>query len=253
MTSFRRALALGLAAGLIVGAGADPPAAAARRSAPTLFVAVDATGTLAGERYDDAMAFLAWYVHGRVNGLGGLPIPGDLVVTAVNGTSETPDRVRSVEDFAGRSVAEIEADLRTWFPPGDGPRDFTAFFRRVARTVAERHLVLTPITVLVLTDGVPGADARPKRPAAGAYREIDLRPLDYLARRVTVRLAWTSPPVAERWRTLAQRARVRLWTVDQEVMKSWRAHLAPDTPPAGQDRLWQWVRETLDVRVRRGT
>ena len=247
MRPLHRALALGLAAGLLVGACADPPAAAAsRRSAPTLFVAVDATGTLAHERYDDAMAFLAWYVHGRVNGLGGLPVPGDLVVTAVASTSEAP--VRSVEDFVGRSVAEIEADLRAWFPPGDGPRDFTAFFRRVARTVAERHLVLTPITVLVLTDGVPG-----KRAAASAYREIDLRPLDFLARRITVRLAWTSPPVAERWRSLAQRARVRLWTVDQEVMKSWRAQLAPDAPPAGQGRLWQWVRETIDVRVRRGT
>jgi hypothetical protein len=33
-------------------------------------------------------------------------------------------------------------------------------------------------------------------------------------------------------------------------MKSWQAQLIPGSDPAGQARLWKWVRENVDFRVR---
>jgi hypothetical protein len=40
--------------------------------------------------------------------------------------------------------------------------------------------------------------------------------------------------------------------VEYDVMKGWRAQMNPDTDLANQDRLWKWVRDNVDYRVRRG-
>lgn len=158
-----------------------------------------------------------------------------------------------MHDFAGKSAAQIEADLRAGFPPTDTLTDFNAFFRRVAQITRERNLLLRPVTILLVTDGVPDPVPSGTAGAPAAYRAIDLSPLEYLARRVTLRLAYPSPPVAEWWRTLVPRQRVRLWTVEDVVMKGWRAQLVPDAAPSEQARLWKWVRENVDFQARRGT
>jgi hypothetical protein len=41
-----------------------------------------------------------------------------------------------------------------------------------------------------------------------------------------------------------------MWTVEAEVMKGWKEQMAPDTDLAQQDRLWKWVRDNVDYRVR---
>jgi hypothetical protein len=46
---------------------------------------------------------------------------------------------------------------------------------------------------------------------------------------------------------------VRLWTVEAEVMKGWSAQVQADADPAGQVRLWQWVKDNVDFRVRART
>lgn len=252
-TLVRRVAAGVLAAGLLAG-GAGEALAQTRDRTPrqTLFIGLDTSGSFQREGYTDAVAFLAFYIHGHLSGLGGLAIPRDLFVAAVGGQdSDEPKSFRPIHDFAGKSVAQIEADLRAWFPPTDVLTDYNAFFRRVAGIVKERNLLLRPVSVVIVTDGIPDVSAGAGSPES--FRQIDLGPLEYLARRVTVRVAYTSAPIAERWRTMVPRQRVRLWIVDREVMRGWRAQLAPDTGPENQGRLWKWVLENVDFRVRRGT
>jgi hypothetical protein len=59
-----------------------------------------------------------------------------------------------------------------------------------------------------------------------------------------------SPKVGEHWRTHVTRQRVRLWTVDAEVMKGWKNQMQAGVDVAKQDRFWKWVQDNVDFRVR---
>ncbi len=215
----------------------------------TLFIGVDTSGSFRQD-YDDALAFLAWYLHGRLNGLGGLTRPRQLFVAAIGGReANEPKAFRPIHDFAGKDIARLEADLRNWYPPTDTLTDFNAFFVQVARVAKERNLILSPITVLVVSDGVPdvpGAHAG----SMALYRRIDLTPLEFLSKNLTVRLTYASPKVGDYWRKHVPRQRVRFWAAEIEVMRSWRSQLTAGAGPAEQARLWKWVRENVDFRVR---
>jgi hypothetical protein len=233
-----------LALGVVVG----DSEARDRGPRESLFIGIDTSGAFYRAGHDDALPFLAHYIYGHLNGLGDLAMPLDLFVGAIGG-EDSEDA-----SLAGKTIPQIEQTLRQRFPPTDTLTHFNVFFRRVARIAAARKLLLRPLTVVLITDGLPDVAAgSPALGAGGAYRQIDLGPLEYLAPRVTVRLAYASPPVAERWRRLVPRERVRLATVSHEVMKGWRAQVRPNAVPAAQGPLWQWMRETVDVRVRRNT
>jgi hypothetical protein len=252
MTRPLRFLAAPIIAGLLL-ASASPVAAqlggAKRRE--TLFVGIDTSGSFR-QQYDDAMTFLAYYIYGHLKGLGGLSEPRDLFVAAIGGREPSePKAFRPIHDFAGKDIAEIEADLRKSFVPTDGLTDFNPFFAQVARIAKERNLVLSTITAMVVSDGVPDIAVRNgKKDPMALYRQIDLAPLEYLSRNITVRLAYASPKVGENWRKYVPRHRVRLWTTEVEVMNGWSRQLTPDAPPAEQARLWKWVRDNVDFRVR---
>jgi len=129
--------------------------------------------------------------------------------------------------------------------------DFNPFFQEVARITKERNLVLAPINVIVITDGIP--DAMTSGTTAGSqalYEKINLKPLEYLSRNVTLRLAYVSPKVGEHWRRHVSRERVRLWTVDGEIMKNWKEKMQPNLDLAQQDRFWKWLQDNVDYRVR---
>jgi len=236
--------------GVVVSAGA---AEDSRLPRSTLFVGVDTSGSFRSA-YDDALAFVAHYLYGHMHGLGGLAKPRDLFVTAIGGKDDRePKSFHPVHDFDNKDVTQIEADLRKWFPPTDTLTDFNVFFEQVARTVKERNLVLAPITVMVVSDGVPDVrDAKIKSGSPDSYRQIDLSPLDYLSKNVTVRLVYASPKVGDNWRKLVKRDRVRFWAVEFDVMMGWRAQMQPDAELANQGRLWKWVKDNVDYRVRRG-
>jgi hypothetical protein len=250
---------LSLAARLVAAAlfsaavvvAAEPEDSKAPRS--TLFVGVDTSGSFR-PAYDDAITFVSHYLYGHLHELGGLAKPRDLFVTAIGGTDNNePKSFHPIHEFNNKDVKQIEADLRKAFPPTDTLTDFNVFFRQVARTVKERNLVLAPITVMVVSDGVPdvrGGSIKSGSPAS--YQQIDLSPLDYLSKSVTVRLVYASPKVGDNWRKLVKRDRVRFWAVEHDVMKGWRAQMKPDTDLAGQDRFWKWVKDNVDYRVRRG-
>jgi hypothetical protein len=41
-----------------------------------------------------------------------------------------------------------------------------------------------------------------------------------------------------------------MWTVDDEVMTTWRRHYRRGSPPEAQHELWKWINDNVDFRVR---
>lgn len=283
MRALRRRSTLGItswAAGLLI-INAACFSTPAEQSAPrtAYFIGIDVSGSfLASGRYDDALAFTARYIHAHLNARGDLTEPRALFVGAVGGnTADQAQGFHPIHDFRDKGPAEIEADLRTWFPPDDRMTDFNTFFQRVSALAKRHNLILAPIDILVMTDGVPdvGAGLDPVGSPEELYPQIDLQPLEYLARNVTVRLLYPDPDVAVDWERRVDRARVRLWTVDRVVMRGWRDQLrAPGTAATDGDEpamaaaaagteasestlieqpdLWRWMKDNVDFRVRRG-
>jgi hypothetical protein len=215
----------------------------------TLVVGIDVSGSF--RRHSaDAIDFAAHYVYGHLNGLGGLRPPTAMFVGSVGG--ERAGEVKSfhpIHDFQGKSVEEIAASLREWFPERDQVTDFNVFLDRAATLVKRQNLVLAPLDVVILTDGLPDVPATPGD-TLGPYRQIKVGPLEYLSRSTTVRLLYPTPTVAVSWERGVERRRVRLWTVDAQVMAGWRAQLAPGAPPEDQAALWKWIADNVDFRVR---
>lgn len=203
----------------------------------SLFIGIDVSGSFQKSgRYDDAIAFAAYYIHAHLTGSGGLERPKHLFVGSVGGEHPgQPQAFHPIQDFQGKSVAGIAEDLRRWFPADEPLTDFNAFFQRTATEVKRRNLVLTPVTVVILSDGVPDL-GRKTKDATAAYRKIDVKPLEYLARHVTLRLLYADPEVAAHWEHDVPRDRVRLWTVDNVVMAGWRDQLR-DTVGQGASRV----------------
>lgn len=247
-------LAAALCITLAVGCGYQPDSgqAADRKPRQVLFVGVDVSGSFhRSGYYENAITFLAHYLYGHLNELGGLWKPRDLFVASVGGAAgDDPKAFHPIHDLEGKDIPQIEASLRAWFAPTDKHTDFNAFFRQIARIVKERNLHLTPITVLVISDGIPDVPGQSGLSPAALYRHVDLTPLDYLSKNVTLRLAYTSPKVGEQWRKYVGRERVRLWAVDAEVMKNWQDRLEPGVELPRQEKLWKWVRDNVDFRVR---
>lgn len=250
----RRLAAVAFAAALAACAFDQPTNRGPR---DTFVVGIDVSGSFrATKNYEDALAFAARYIYGHLNGLGGLAEPRALFVGSVGG--EAPGDAQAfhpIHDLRGKSVAEIEQDLRRWFPPNDNLTDFNAFFSRAADLVKRQNLTLAPITVVVFSDGVPdlvgGAGRRVARDDPARFEQLDVGSLEYLARNITIRVLYPEPNVAVAWERHLPRNRVRLWTVDEVVMEGWHAQWRPDAPPEDQADFWKWIRDNVDFRVRR--
>jgi hypothetical protein len=218
----------------------------------TLVVGIDVSGSFRARYYDDAIDFAANYLYAHIHGLGGLREPTALFVGSVGG--ESFGEVKSfhpIHDFQDKAVDSIATDLRAWFPPTDDLTDFNAFFDRVATLVKRQGLVLAPLNVVLLTDGVPDLAGRSAPgDSLGPYASLNVEPLEYLSRNVTVRLLYSTPTVAVGWERGVDRRRVRIWTLDAQVMEGWRAQLTAGAPPEQQTRLWTWVSDNVDTPVR---
>lgn len=245
------ALAAAVVLGTLWSCTGEP--AELRKPKSTLFIGVDASGSFRSSGYyENALSFLAHYIYGHLNELGGLDKPQAMFVASVGGKNmQEPKSFHPIHEFEGKDVLEIEAQLKQWFPPTDVVTDFNPFFHEVARITKERNLVLAPVNVVIITDGVPDSSVSGiKAGAQELYEKIDLKPLEYLSRNVTLRLAYVSPKVGEHWRAHVPRHRVRLWTVDAEVMKGWRSHLQPGADLQAQVKFWRWLRDNVDFRIR---
>ena len=242
---------LRVAVGAIVAlAACVPTEEAARAPRYTLVMGIDVSGSFRNSgSYDDALKFAAYYLEAHLNGFGGLQVPTAVFVGAVGGSRRGEAKTfHPIHDFLGKDRKQIEADLREWFPSEDQLTDFNTFFAQAADLIKQRGLTLAPLNLVLFTDGIPDVardfDEDP-------YTTIDLSPLEYLSRSVTVRVLYPTPTVASSWRRGVSRRRVRLWTQDAEVMRGWDAQFRPELAMEEQDLLWTWVMDNVDFRVRR--
>ncbi|MBI4376443.1 MAG: hypothetical protein HY549_08335 [Elusimicrobia bacterium] len=219
-----------------------------RRPRMAVFVGVDVSGSFQkGPYFQEALEFLAHYIYAHLNGRGNLQPLKALYVGTIGGEEKS---FRPIHDFEGKNVEQIGADLAAWFAQPDQATDFNLFFNQVADIAQKRNLSLSPIEVLLLSDGVPAYAGAKGKVVVGRYDKIDLSPLDYLSRKVTVRMLYLEPTTASRWDSSIERKRVRLWTVDQNVMSGWKGQLDGDAPDERQERLWKWIADNVDYRVR---
>jgi hypothetical protein len=241
---------------LLVGAlavvASCAPAEGTRQARSTLVIGIDVSGSFrARGHYDDAIDFAAHYLYGHLNGLGELRVPSAVFVGSVGGARVgEPKSFQPMHAFRGKSVDEIAAQLRAYFPPEDAYTDFNAFFGRVATLVKRQGLVLAPLDVVVFSDGIPDQTRRSSTDTTDAYAMIDVSPLEYLSRSVTVRLLYGSPTASVAWERQIERQRVRMWTVDDQVMAGWREQAGRGEGTQLQDDLWRWIGDNVDFRVR---
>ncbi|MEE8425363.1 MAG: hypothetical protein V3S11_06020, partial [Elusimicrobiota bacterium] len=155
-----------------------------------------------------------------------------------------------IHDFQGKDIAGIEAEIRKISKQANPITDFNIFFKQVAHISRKRNLSLTPITVILLSDGIPAVPDGRGGVKRGTFEDIDIKSLEFLSRKVTVRVLYTTTAAGREWEGAVPRRRVRMWTVDSSVMRGWRTQLVKDAPPEKQEKLWKWVKDNVDFRVR---
>src|SRR5436309_1812797 len=229
------------------------PSQRAETPRSTLVIGLDISGSFRrNPSFNGAIEFASLYIYGHLNGVGGLQPNTAIFVGELGGERTGQAKVfHPIQDLSGKSPAQIASDLRGWFPQEDPITDFNAFFQRAALHVKRNNLVLAPLNVVLFSDGEPDYPGAGRLSVEDKYKRVDLSPLEYLSRNVTVRLLYADPPIAQLWENKVPRKRVRLWTQDSEVMKGWRRHVVDGVPMEKQDSLWSWVQNVVDVRVRR--
>lgn len=238
---------------LVAALGACAPAENAPPTRSVLVIGLDVSGSFRRTpAFDESIEFAAMYIYGHLHGIGGLRQNTAIFVGELGG--ERPGQAKTfhpIQDLTGKTPAEIAADLRAWFPREDPITDFNAFFQRAALHVQRNNLVLAPLNIVLFSDGEPDFPGAGRLTAEQRYARVNMGPVEFLSRSVTVRLLYAEPPVAQLWERHVPRKRVRLWTQDRDVMRGWRRHVAAGLPVERQDSLWSWVRGVVDVRVRR--
>lgn len=218
-----------------------------------MFVGLDVSGSFVkGKYFDDSVDFLANYLYAHLNGLDDLEVPSAVFVGSLGGAKKgQPKAFYPIETFQNKSPAEIAAKLREIFPKNklDAYTDFNAFLDQVEEVVKDRKMILKPISIVMVSDGmidVPGKNGRHD------YRSIDLYPMEKLSRNITLRLLYTSPEVGKKWEDQIPRRRVKIWTQDAEVMVTWKDPkiYLPDQPMDKQDKFLNWIKNNVDFSVR---
>jgi hypothetical protein len=220
----------------------------------TLVVGIDVSGSFRQTPYfNEAIEFAALYIYAHLNGVGEIRRNTDVFVGSLGGERPgQPKTFHPIQDLTGKSSDEIAASLRAWFPETDPITDYNGFFQRLSVHIRRQNLVLAPLNVVMFTDGQPDFPGAGRLSAEQKFARIDMSPLEYLSRSVTVRVLYVRPVVAQNWERLVKRQRVRVWTQDAEIMRGWRRHQIAGVPLAQQDSLLSWMEKIVDFRVRRG-
>ena len=247
--SRRQLGSLGLGLVLLAGCGPSAP----RKPRLSLFVGVDISQSfLDGPFYETSMDFLAHYLYAHLNGLGGAEVPNTLFVGPIGGArADEAKTFHPIQEFQDKSVEDLATQLRELFPrkTKNPTTDFNAFFEAVAQIVKSRSLILRPISVVMLTDGKPYVK---EQGGKVDFRHLQLKPLEKLARNVTVRVFFTDAVTARSWQTEVPRRNIRLWTQDAEVMAYWKDPkiLQPGARLETQDKFLAWLKDNVDFGVR---
>ncbi len=235
-------------AGIIIGCSLEGE----REPRLSLFIGIDVSGSyIESGHFDESISFLANYIYAHLNGLGELEEPNELFVSSIGGAKPgEPKSFYPIHVFENKSVEEIEEQLREYFPKEkqNDLTDFNAFFNQVAQTIRNKNLVLRPVSVVMVSDGVPDI----KNNGETDFRSIDLSPLERLSRNVTIRLLYTDPVTGENWQTEIPRRRVKIWTQSAEVMTTWNDStiFMPDSTLAQQERWLNWTKDNVDFGIR---
>ncbi|MBN2424733.1 MAG: hypothetical protein JXR46_05690 [Calditrichaceae bacterium] len=220
----------------------------------SLFIGVDISGSfIKGPYFNDSINFLAHYIYAHLNGLGGLEVPSVMFVGSIGGAKKNePKTFHFMQQFENKSIEEIKAELKIIFPKNvSNPfTDFNAFFEQIAMTVQERNLILKPISIVMISDGIP--DVKNEVTQKPDFRSLNFKPLELLSRNITVRLLYTDAVVGRSWKTDIPRKRVKVWTQDATAMVSWKdaSTLDPNKPFEEQDRFFRWIKDQVDFGVR---
>jgi hypothetical protein len=217
-----------------------------------MFVGLDISGSfMNGKYFDDSIDFMAYYLYTHLNGLGDAEVPHSLFVSSIGGAkANEPKTFFPIQTFQNKSIKEIRAKLKEIFPKSiENPyTDYNAFMEQVALTVKNKNLVLRPISIVMISDGIPDV----KKDGKTDFTSIVLEPLETLSRSVTVRLLYTSAVVGKNWQTEVKRRRVKVWTQDAEVMVSWKDKniMLADSSFEKQDRFFAWLKDNVNFGVR---
>ena len=251
--SLRQGFALVAAGALAFGSALScaPSADASRIARSTLVIGIDVSGSFESKgRYESSIDFTANYLYAHIHGLGGLKQPTAAFVGSLGGAK--PGEAKSfqpIHTFQNMTVPQIAAYLRKEYPSRDALTDFNPFFERVSTLVKRQNLVLSPLNIVMLTDGIPDTPSE-HNDSLSKYKKINVGGLEYLSKNTTVRILYPRPTVAVHWEKNVPRRRVRMWTVDDEVMATWRSHYHKGEAPEKQAELWKWISDNVDFRVR---
>ena len=251
-TTIARTIATALALAALGACSTGSSGAGEERVArSTLVIGIDVSGSFGSRgRYESSIDFAANYLYAHLHGLGGLKQPTAVFVGSVGGDKPKETKAfQPIHTFQNMSVEQIAAYLRREYPSRDGLTDFNPFFDRVATLVKRQNLVLSPLNIVMFTDGVPDTPSS-RTDSLSKYKNIDVSKLEYLSKNVTVRVLYPRPTVAVHWEKQIPRRRVRMWTVDDEVMGTWRKHLRAGASPEQQTELCTWINDNVDFRVR---
>lgn len=219
----------------------------------SLFIGVDVSGSYVNSgHFDESISFLANYIYAHLNGMGELEKPNELFVSSIGGAKPgEPKSFYPIHVFENKSVEGIEKKLREYFPKEkqNDLTDFNAFFEQIALTIRNKSLVLRPVSVVMLSDGVPDVT---NKEGKTDFRSIDFSPLERLSRNITIRLLYTDPVTGKNWQTEIPRRRVKIWTQSADVMTTWNDStiFMPDSTLAKQDRWLEWTKDNVDFGVR---
>ncbi len=218
-----------------------------------MFVGVDISGSFLKSKYfDDSLNFLAHYLYAHLQGLGGLEQPDELFVGSIGGSTVGEAKTLfPIQTFEYGTLPEIHQKLKEIFPKNKvNPfTDFNAFFHHIGETVSNRKLILRPLAIVLISDGIPDV---PEAERSEAYRQIDIEPLENLSRNIVIQLLYTDAETGDQWTSLVPRKRVKILTQDAPVMKEWRDPniLLPGKSLEEQDRFFDWVKHQVDFPVR---
>jgi len=218
----------------------------------SLFVGVDISGSfINGKYFEDSMDFLAHYIYAHLNGYGDLEVPNTLFVGSIGGEKAgEPKTFFPIQTFENKSLEEISNTLKDIFPKDKiNPfTDYNAFFDQIALTVKNKNLLLRPVSIVMISDGIPDINLNGNQ----EFASINVKPLENLARNITIRLIYTDAVTGQKWQTKVKRNRVKMCTQDAQVMTSWNDSniLLPDTAVEEQTRFFSWIKDNVDFGVR---
>ncbi len=225
-----------------------------KKAAPrlSLFIGVDISGSFVkSEYYDDSIDFLSHYIYSHLNGLDGIEVPNVLFVGSIGGAAaDEPKTFYPKQTFENKSIGEISAKLCEIFPKAklNPYTDYNAFFQQVALTVKNKNLLIRPISIVMISDGIPDV----MKEGVADYLKLEVKPLERLSRNVTIRLLYTDATTGQNWLTKVKRQRVKIWTQDASVMVSWKdpSIMLSDRPFEEQKRFFAWMKDNVDFGVR---